>query len=104
KRGKLGELNSVLRGKGKDRFSTIIGPEEIYTTVKYVITLDTDTQLPRDSSWKLIGLMEHPLNVPQFDEIKKRVTEGYGIIQPRIAISLHGATRSLFSKLYENDI
>ncbi|MEO5599620.1 MAG: glucoamylase family protein [Cyclobacteriaceae bacterium] len=104
KRGKLAELNSVLRGKGKDKFSTIVGPEEIYTSVKYVITLDTDTQLPRDSAWKLVGLMEHPLNHPQFDKTRKRVTEGYGIIQPRIAISLHGATRSLFSKLYENDI
>lgn len=104
KRGKLGELNSVLRGKGNDRFSTIVGPEEIYTSVKYVITLDTDTQLPRESAWKLVGLMEHPLNQPQFDETRKRVTDGYGIIQPRIAISLHGATRSLFSKLYENDI
>jgi len=104
KRGKLAELNSVLRGKGKDKFSTIIGPEEIYTSVKYVITLDTDTQLPRDSTWKLVGLMEHPLNQPRYDETRKRVTEGYGIIQPRIAISLHGATRSLFSKLYENDI
>jgi cyclic beta-1,2-glucan synthetase len=104
KRGKLAELNNVLRGKGKDKFSTIVGPEEIYTSVKYVITLDTDTQLPRDSTWKLVGLMEHPLNQPQFDEVRKRVTEGYGIIQPRVAISLHGATRSLFSKLYENDI
>jgi cyclic beta-1,2-glucan synthetase len=104
KRGKLGELNHVLRGKGKDRFSIIIGPEEIYTSVKYVITLDTDTQLPRGSAWKLVGLMEHPLNQPQFDLKKNKVVDGYGIIQPRIAMSLHGATRSLFSKMYENDI
>ena len=104
KRGKLSELNHVLRGKSKNKFSIIIGPEEIYTSVKYVITLDADTQLPRESTWKLVGLMEHPLNQPQFDEEKKIVTEGYGIIQPRIAISLHGATRSLYSKMYENDI
>lgn len=103
KRGKLSNLNHLLRGKSKDRFSVIIGDEDIYRTVKYVITLDTDTQLPRDAAWKLVGLMAHPLNQPQFDEIKKRVTAGYSIIQPRIAISLHGANRTGFTRLHEND-
>ncbi len=103
KRGKLSELNQLLRGKSSDRFSLIIGDRRLYTTVKYVITLDTDTQLPRDAGWKLVGLMAHPLNHPLYDEKKKRVTEGYGIIQPRIAISLHGATRSGFTLLHEND-
>ncbi len=103
KRGKLSELNQLLRGKTSDRFSVIVGNEHIYTTVKYVITLDTDTQLPRDAGWKLVGLMAHPLNHPLYDEKKRRVIEGYGIIQPRIAISLHGATRSGFTLLHEND-
>ena len=103
KRGKLGELNKVLRGKSKDRFSVIVGNEELYTTVKYVITLDADTQLPREAAWRLVGIMAHPLNQPVFDERKNRVVEGYGIIQPRIAISLHGATRSFFTRLHESD-
>ncbi len=103
KRGKLSELNRVLRGENLDRFSHIIGDPGIYTTVKYVITLDSDTQLPRDSAGTLVGLMAHPLNQPVFHEKKKRVVEGFGIIQPRIAISLHGATRSRFSRLNEND-
>jgi cyclic beta-1,2-glucan synthetase len=103
KRGKLSSLNHLLRGKGKDSFSVIIGEESVYTLVKYVITLDTDTQLPRDAAWKLIGLMAHPLNHAVYDEKKKRVVEGYSIIQPRIAISLHGATRSGYSRLHEND-
>lgn len=103
KRGKLGDLNHLLRGKGKDWFSVIIGDEKIYETVKYIITLDTDTQLPRDAAWKLVGLMAHPLNQPVFDERKRRVVDGYAIIQPRIAISLHGATRSGFTRLHEND-
>lgn len=103
KRGKLSELNHVLRGASPERFAVIIGDARVYTTVKYIITLDTDTQLPRDAGWKLIGLMAHPLNQPAYDEEKKRVTEGYAIIQPRIAISLHGATRSGYTRLHEND-
>ncbi|HPH46059.1 MAG TPA: glucoamylase family protein, partial [Chryseolinea sp.] len=103
KRGKLSELNQLLRGKSRDRFSLVIGDERIYSTVKYVITLDTDTQLPRDAGWKLVGLMAHPLNHPLYNAKKRRVVEGYGIIQPRIAISLHGATRSGYTRLHEND-
>jgi cellobiose phosphorylase len=103
KRGKLSELNQLLRGEGEDRFSVIVGDPQVYTTVKYVITLDSDTQLPRDSANILVGIMAHPLNQPQYHEKKKRVVEGYAIIQPRIAISLHGATRSRYSRLYEND-
>lgn len=103
KRGKLSELNHVLRGNNKDRFSLIVGEPSIYHSVKYIITLDTDTQLPREAAWKLVGLMAHPLNHARYDESKKRVTEGYAIIQPRIAISLHGATRSGYTHLNEND-
>lgn len=103
KRGKLGELNHLLRGEAKSRFSVIVGEESIYTTVKYVITLDADTQLPRDAAWKLAGVMAHPLNQAVYNEKKKRVEEGYGIVQPRIAISLHGAVRSLYSRLHESD-
>ncbi len=103
KRGKLSELNQLLRGKSRDRFSLIMGDERVYKTVKYIITLDTDTQLPRDAAWKLVGLMAHPLNHPLYNEKKKRVVDGYGIIQPRIAISLHGATRSGYTRLHEND-
>jgi cellobiose phosphorylase/uncharacterized membrane protein len=103
KRGKLSELNHLLRGEGREKFSRIVGDEEIYSTVRYVITLDTDTQLPRDAAWKLVGLMAHPLNHPVYHEKKNRVVEGYTIIQPRVAISLHGATRSGFTQLHEND-
>ncbi|HRH61210.1 MAG TPA: cyclic beta 1-2 glucan synthetase, partial [Chitinophagaceae bacterium] len=103
KRGKLAELNALLKGKEQSSFSVIIGEEKIYTTVKYVITLDTDTQLPREAAWKLTGIMAHPLNHAEYNAKKKRITEGYGVVQPRIAISLHGATRSLFSHMHEND-
>lgn len=103
KRGKLSDLNHLLRGKSRESFSAIVGDERLFNTIKYVITLDTDTQLPRDAAWKLVGLMAHPINQPVYNEKKKRVVEGYGIIQPRIAISLQGATRTAYSRLYEND-
>lgn len=103
KRGKLNDLNALLRDPTKNLFSVIVGEANVYTTVKYVITLDTDTQLPRDAARKLVGLMAHPLNQPVYDEQKQRVIDGYAIIQPRIAISLHGATRSAYTRLHEND-
>ena len=103
KRGKLTELNHLLRGNAKDRFATIVGDETAFTRVKFVITLDADTQLPRDAAWKLTGMMAHPLNQAVYSDKKGRVVDGYGIIQPRIAISLQGATRSLYARMHEND-
>ncbi len=103
KRGKLADLNHLLRRKAGDNFSEIVGDVRQLESVRYVITLDTDTQLPRDSAWKLIGLMSHPLNRPVLDPVKRRVIDGYGIIQPRIAISLHRAQRSGYTHLNESD-
>lgn len=103
KRGKLSELNHLLRGHGRDRFSEIVGNQRQFQSVKYIITLDTDTQLPRDSAWKMVGLMSHPLNRPVLDPTLRRVVDGYGIIQPRIAISLHRALRSAYTRLNESD-
>jgi cyclic beta-1,2-glucan synthetase len=103
KRGKLTDLNALLRHGTRDAFSLIVGDPDIYTKIKYVITLDTDTQLPRDSAWKLAGTMAHPLNHPLYNEKKQRVTEGYGILQPQVAISLTGSGRSLHAKMHSND-
>ena len=68
KRGKLGDLNALLRGHPNPGFSLIVGAVDVLTDVKYVITLDTDTQLPRDSARQLVGVMSHPLNRPRFDQ------------------------------------
>jgi len=100
KRGKLEELNSLLRDGAKDRFLLIVGKTEILSQVKYVITLDTDTQLPRDSARQLVGAMAHPLNHAHYDEGKLRVSEGYAILQPRVAVSLPGTNRSRYARLY----
>ncbi|MEO6490701.1 MAG: glucoamylase family protein [Ferruginibacter sp.] len=103
KRGKLSDLNSVLRGEGHDHFSEIVGDRSVLSSIKYVITLDTDTQLPRDSAWKMIGTMAHPLNAPVYNEKKKRVTEGYSILQPRVSNSLPAADSSLYARLHGNE-
>ncbi len=103
KRGKLSDLNSLLRGITKEHFSLIIGNQSIFQRIKYVITLDEDTQLPLNSAWKLIGTMAHPLNHAWYDEKKKRVTKGYGILQPRITVSLPDITGSRYTRMHGNE-
>jgi cellobiose phosphorylase len=103
KRGKLSELNALLRGGSQDRFSTVIGQTEVLPTVKYVITLDTDTQLPRDSARQFVAAMAHPLNRPRYDEASQRICEGYGILQPRVAVSLPGTNRSRYARLHGSE-
>jgi len=103
KRGKLSELNALLRGKGEESFMLILGDPAVYQKIKYVITLDTDTQLPRDAAWKITGTMAHPLNHPRFSERKQRVVEGYGILQPRVAVSLPYSESTPFVKLHGNE-
>ncbi len=103
KRGKISELNSLLRGSLNERFSLIIGDQSIFPQIKYVITLDADTQLPLGSAWKLIGTMAHPSNHPWYDEKKKRVTKGYGILQPRVTVSLPETTSSLYTQMHGNE-
>ena len=103
KRGKLAELNSLLRGVSEDRFSLVVGKTAVLSNVKYVITLDTDTQLPRDSARQFVGAMAHPLNRPRYDEDSLRVSEGYGILQPRVAVSLTGTNRSRYARLFGSE-
>jgi len=98
KRGKLFALNAFLRERGQNDFSLVVGDRHILTNIKYVITLDSDTQLPRESVWKFVGTMAHPLNHPVYDPNKKRVTLGYGILQPRVEPSL-SKTVSLYLRM-----
>ena len=103
KRGKLMQFNALLRGGGADCFSEIVGETAILSSIKYVITLDTDTQLPRESARQLIGTMAHPLNRPSFDPVRGIVTEGYSLLQPRVDVSLPSASRSRFVRLHAGD-
>ena len=103
KRGKLSDLNSLLRGGPEQLFSVIVGNTQFLREIKYVITLDTDTQLPRDSARQFVGAMSHPLNKPEYNVKKRRVTEGYTILQPRVAVSLPGTNRSKYARLFGNE-
>ncbi|MFD1702614.1 GH36-type glycosyl hydrolase domain-containing protein [Methylopila henanensis] len=89
KRGKLHELNRLLRGATDTTFTSTSGRAPwVPADVRYVITLDADTRLPRDAASRLIGKMAHPLNRPGFDTVGRRVVGGYGILQPRVTPSL----------------
>jgi len=103
KRGKLEQFNALLRGGAQTAFSDIVGDVSILDSIQYVITLDTDTQLPRDAARTLIGNIAHPLNRPVYDANRKRVVEGYAILQPRASISLTSAGQSRFSKLFSGE-
>jgi cyclic beta-1,2-glucan synthetase len=89
KRGKLQELNRLLRGATDTTYVTTTGRSPwVPDGVRYVLTLDADTRLPREAPRRLIGKMAHPLNRPRFDARLGRVVEGYSILQPRVAFSL----------------
>lgn len=89
KRGKLHELNRLLRGASDTTFMTTDGHlPRVPQNVRYVITLDADTKLPRDTVRRLIGKMAHPLNQPRLDNATKRVVEGHAVLQPRVTAAL----------------
>jgi cyclic beta-1,2-glucan synthetase len=89
KRGKLHELNQVLRGSTNTTFIPVGGrPPGALPDVRYVITLDADTRLPRGVAYRLVGTMAHPLNRPTYSAHAGRVVEGYAVVQPRITPSL----------------
>ncbi len=104
KRGKLAELNDHLRGVNRGAFSITVGDLAWLRGVRYVITLDADTVLPRDGAVALIGTMAHPLNRAEFDETTGIVTRGYGILQPRVSISLRSANASRFASIYAGHV
>ncbi len=103
KRGKLEQFNALLRGGPRKPFAEIVGDLAVLPSIKYVITLDTDTSLPRDAARTLVGTMAHPLNRPRIDPRSLRVVEGYAILQPRTPISLLASERSRFTRLSAGD-
>ncbi len=102
KRGKLDEFNRLLLHGERDRFSVIIGETSVFSLVRYIITLDTDTKLPRDAARQLVGTISHPLNRARF-AADGRPNGGYVILQPRTAISLPSANASWFSMIFAGD-
>ena len=100
KRGILEAFSTLLSGKGTNTFSRIVGNLEILAGIRYVITLDTDTQLPRNSAKRLIGAIAHPLNRPVPDPETGVIREGYGVLQPRVALSLSESGISYFASVF----
>jgi cyclic beta-1,2-glucan synthetase len=100
KRGKIEEFNRRLRGHAGTSFTVEVGPVEGLHDVRYCLTLDTDTRLPRDAVRTLVGIIAHPLNRAVIDPRRGRVVEGYGILQPRVSVAMASAAGSLFSRLY----
>ncbi|MDX1996733.1 MAG: glucoamylase family protein [Thermoanaerobaculia bacterium] len=100
KRGKLEELNRRLRSAGESGFAVEIGDSSILPSVRYVLTLDADTRLPPGTARSLVGILAHPLQRPAVDARSRRVTEGYGILQPRVSVNLASASGSLFARIY----
>ncbi|WP_373063980.1 glucoamylase family protein, partial [Gemmatimonas sp.] len=112
KRGKLSEFNRMLRADGRTTaplvdtasdaaaaFSYVVGDPAALRGVKYVITLDADTVLPPDAAPSLIGALAHPLNRAVHDPVRQRIVRGYGILQPRVGVSLPSAHRSRFAAI-----
>ena len=99
KRGKLEEFNGYVLGKRTTSFYSVFGNIEELNTIKYVITIDSDTKLIRNNVNNLVGIMAHPLNKAIINEKTNKVVEGYGLIQPRISVGLKHSDKTLFSKV-----
>lgn len=99
KRGKLSELNQLLRG---DKDTTFLSTEAFPPAeIQYVVTLDSDTRLPRDSVPELVAKMAHPINRAHYDPETGVVTSGYSILQPRVTPSLTtGEEASLYQRTF----
>ena len=100
KRGKLAEFNRFVCGSVDGAFSVIVGDVAPLRHVHYVITLDSDTVLPPGAAPALVGALAHPLNRAQYDQRLGRVVRGYGILQPRVGVSLPSAHRSRFAAIH----
>ncbi|MDR3288625.1 MAG: glycosyl transferase family 36 [Peptococcaceae bacterium] len=104
KRGKLLEFNRFLREGCPGNYQYREGEPENLAAVKYVITIDGDTQLPRDSAKRLIGALAHPLHAAVLDSGASRISSGYGILQPRIGISIPNAETSFFARVFSGKV
>ncbi|HET6578770.1 MAG TPA: glucoamylase family protein, partial [Gemmatimonadales bacterium] len=100
KRGKLAEFNRFVLTGRRDGFTVLVGDPAPIRSVRYVITLDADTVLPPDAAPLLVGALAHPLNRAEFDPALGRVVRGYGILQPRVGVSLPSAHRSIFAAIH----
>jgi cyclic beta-1,2-glucan synthetase len=99
KRGKLLDLNKLLIGE-YDAFPIKAGGVDALQKIRYIITLDADTQLPRGTAARLVGAIAHPLNQAVIDPRTRTVTSGYGILQPRMGVTVRSTARSRLAAIY----
>lgn len=102
KRGKLEEFNNLLGGSDSTTFTVKVGDLSVLSSIRYVITLDADTVLPREAARQLIGTMAHPLNQAEFDAAGE-IKAGHTILQPRVQVRPAASNRSLFTRVYSGD-
>ena len=104
KRGKLDELNRLLRGAKDTSFTRQVGDSERLNGIRFVITVDNDTQLPMGTARRLVGLLAHPLNRAVFDDATGRVVSGYTIVQPRVEMSPSSLRQTIFARMFAGDV
>ncbi len=102
KRGKLLDFNKLLRGQF-DSFPVKVGNLAVLPSVRFVITLDSDTELPRGSARRMIGTLAHPLNRAIVEPVKNIVVAGYGILQPRVGVSVQSTARSRLAAIFAGE-
>lgn len=108
KRGLLNQFNEYLLGNEENIFKENSletwkkekGFKELPSKIKYIITLDSDTELVLNTGLELIGAMAHILNKPELNKEQDAVVEGYGIIQPRVGVNLDSSRKNLFTKIF----
>jgi len=104
KRGKLHQLNLLLRGGAETAFSVQTGDLEVLPEIQYVITLDADTLMPRETAHRLVATLAHPLNRAEFDPQSGAVIAGYTLLQPGIEITSTSVNRSRFTRIFAGDV
>ncbi len=102
KRGKLQEFNWLIRG-GTSTYTTFSSNPDVLKRVRFVITLDTDTELTRGTAKRLIGAMAHVLNKAEIDKENNRIIRGYGVLQPRVSVGISSAGRTFFSRIFSGE-
>jgi cyclic beta-1,2-glucan synthetase len=103
KRGKLQEFNRILRGARDTSFTIATADVELLSQIRYVITLDSDTHLPRNAARSLVGLALHTLNRPHYDEQAGRIVRGYAVLQPRVSVTLESASLTRFARIFSGN-
>jgi cyclic beta-1,2-glucan synthetase len=101
KRGKLELLNRFLTGNPSKELIIKVGNADFLHGIRYVITLDEDTQLPKETARVLVETISHPLNSPRLSS-EGNIERGFTIIQPRVSTNFSLAKLSLFSEIFSD--